>query len=124
MKNYMLTNEDKNQILVSFLETIEGISNKEYQERVWIRGEGAEVDDFDETVCHFFQEGDGIIQKYIEFGIDKNQYELLSEFRDKFKNFCNKNNWPIEFIYTSEWENIRKKAKELLKIFNYKEKLK
>lgn len=120
----MLTNEDKNQILMSLLETIEGISNKEYQQRVWIRGEGPEIDDFDETVCHFFQEGDGIIQRYKEFDLEKKQYKLLNDFRYKFKDFCARNDSPIEFIDTPEWENIRKKAKELLKVFHYKEKLK
>jgi hypothetical protein len=41
---------DRKQILASILETIKGISDKEYQKRVWIRGEGTEVDDFDETL--------------------------------------------------------------------------
>ena len=56
----MLTNESKKQILEFFLEIVEGISDKDYQGRVWIRGEGPECDDFDETVCNFFQDGDGI----------------------------------------------------------------
>ena len=52
----MLTNKAKKQILMSVLETVEHVSNKEYQKRVWIQGEGAEVDDFDETCCNFFGE--------------------------------------------------------------------
>ena len=58
----MLTNEDKKQILESFLETVNGISNKEYQKRIWIRGEGPECDDFTETTCHFFEDSDNILE--------------------------------------------------------------
>ena len=58
-------------ILANFLETIEGISDKEYQKRVWIRGEGPEVDDFTETVCHFFDDGDPILKKYKEYSSTK-----------------------------------------------------
>ena len=58
---------DRKQILVSCLETIKDISDKEYQKRVWIRGEGPEVDDFDEAVCDFFGDGDPIIENYKDF---------------------------------------------------------
>jgi hypothetical protein len=59
-----INREDREQILISVLENIEGIFDKEYQRRVWIRGEGPECDDFDETVCNFFQDGNGIIENY------------------------------------------------------------
>ncbi len=55
--------KDKKQILQSVLETIEIISNKEYQERVWIQGKGPEVSDFDEVCCNFFQDGSGLIKE-------------------------------------------------------------
>lgn len=115
----MLTNEDKKQILESFLETIEGISDKDYQKRIWIRGEGPEVDDFDETVCHFFQEGDGIIEKYKDFGLTERQHQLLKKFRSQFKTFSDENDIPEEFIDTPEWAKITNLANEVLKAFNY-----
>jgi hypothetical protein len=110
---------NRQQILSSFLETIEGISDKEYQRRVWIRGEGPEVDDFDETVCHFFQEGDNILANYKDFRITENQYELLKKFQDNFKAFSDVNDWPQDFIDTLEWAKITKMAKEILEAFNY-----
>jgi hypothetical protein len=116
----MLTDKAKKQILESFLETIEGVSDKEYQKRVWIRGEGPECDDFDETVCHFSQEGDGIIAKYKDFGLTEYQYQILKKFRDKFKAFWKKNDLPQEFIDTPEWANIMDSAKEVLQAFNFK----
>ena len=116
----MLTNGDrKKQILASFLETIKGISDKKYQIRVWICGEGSECDDFTETVCHFGQEGDGIIEDYKDFGLTDAQLQLLTKFRDAFEAFADENDLPQEFIDTPEWETIMMMAKEVLKAFNY-----
>jgi len=114
-----LSDEEKKQILTSVLETIEGISDKGYQKRVWIRGEGPECYDFDEACCDFFGDGDPLIENYKDFGITESQYRLLKTFRDKFRAFSRKNNWPPEFIDTPEWEKIMEMAKEVLKAFNY-----
>jgi hypothetical protein len=116
----MLNKEARKQILTSVLETVEGISNKEYQERVWIRGEGPEVDDFDETVNFFFLDGEGVIEKYKEFELTEDQYQLLKKFRDKFRIFSKENNFPERFIDTPEWTKITEMAKEVLSAFNFK----
>lgn len=116
----MWTNEDRKQILISVLETIEDISDKEYQKRVWIRGEGPEVDDFDETCCNFFGDGDPLLENYKDFGLTESQYFLLKKFRDKFRVFSDENYHPYKFINTSEWEKITEMAKAVLKAFNYK----
>jgi len=111
---------DRIQILISVLDTIEGISNKNYQKRVWLRGEGPEVDDFDETCCNFFGDGDPLLENYKEFGLTENQHQILKKFRDKFRDFANDNYWPQKFIDTPEWASIMNLAKEVLKAFNYK----
>jgi len=115
----MLSNEDRKYIVSEYLRTIHHISSKEYQKRVWIRGEGPECDDFDETVNYFFGEIDSILNEYKEFGITENQFHVLKSFRDKFEVFADKNNWPSEFIDTPEWNEITEMAKEVLKAFNY-----
>jgi hypothetical protein len=115
----MLTNEDRKYILNEFLSNICGISDVEYQKRVWIRGEGPEVDDFDETVCHFFDDGDPILKGYKDYGVTDSQYQLLKQFRDQFMAFSDKYHWPESFIDTSEWTKITEMAKEILKVFNY-----
>ncbi len=123
----MLTDEDKKYILNEFLNNISGISDKEYQKRVWIRGEGPECDDFTETVCHFFDDGDPILKKYKEFNISEDQYHLLSKFRDDFDAFVTGPTLgylPEEFIDTPEWKKIMKMAEEVLKAFNYQKKSK
>lgn len=119
----MLTNEEKKQILAFFLEIIEGISNKDYQRRIWILGEGPEVDDFTETTCHFFEEGDSIIEKYADFGITTKQYKILLQFRNEFNTFVKGPRpggyLPQEFINTAEWTKMTNMAKDVLKAFNY-----
>ncbi len=125
LKNLFIENNSKTmeknrkQIMTTFLSILDNISDKEYQKRIWIRGEGPEVDDFDETVCHFFQEGDGIIEEYKDFGLTEHQYKLLKKFRHQFEIFSDENDFPEEFINTPEWARIMDMAKDVLKAFNY-----
>lgn len=111
---------NRKQILTSFLETIEDISDKEYQRRVWIRGEGPEVDSYDDAVNYYFIECDSILEHYKDFGITESQFQLLKTFRDRFRIFTDENNWPQKFIDSPEWEEITEIAKEVLKAFNDK----
>lgn len=110
---------NRKQIMETFLRIIHHISDKEYQKRVWIKGEGPEVDDFDETVCHFSQEGDGILEKYKDFGLSEDQYKLLRKFHGEFKTFADENYLESEFIDTPEWERITQMAKDVLEAFKY-----
>jgi hypothetical protein len=111
---------NRKQIIETFFRIVEHISDKEYQKRVWIRGEGPEVDDFDETICHFSQEGDGIIEHYKDFGLTEHQYGVLKRFRDRFRAFADENDFPQEFVDSPEWQKIVDMAKGVLKAFNKK----
>ncbi len=115
----MVIDEDRKYILNEHLRNIHHISDKDYQRRIWIRGEGPECNDFDETCCHFFDDGDPILNNYKKFGLTEPQYLLLKKFRDKFRTFSDENNWPHKFIETLEWEGIVDMAKDVLKAFNY-----
>ncbi|MCF7806704.1 MAG: hypothetical protein K9M07_05010 [Simkaniaceae bacterium] len=111
---------DRKQILESCLETIEGIADKEYQKKIWIRGEGPEVDDFNETTCNFFQDGNGIIQNYKDFSLTHEQYQILRKFRDAFESFCSKYEVDNESMLNHpEWTKITEIANEVLKVFDY-----
>ena len=103
----MLTNEEKKHILNKFLKNISHISDKDYQRRIWIKGEGAECDDFDETCCRFFDDGSSVLEKNKDFWI-------------KFEAFADDNNWPHKFIDTPKWNEITEMAKEVWKVFDYK----
>jgi len=115
-----ISNEDRKQILEGFIDIFTRIASKEYQKRVWIKGEGPEVDDFDDTVNDFFVECDSILENYKDFGITEIQHQLLKKFRDQFRTFSDENNWPQGFIDIPEWGKITDMAKEILKAFNYK----
>ena len=114
------TEEDKRYILNQHLRNVSHISDKEYQERVWLRGEGPEVDDFGETVCYFFDAGDPILKQYKAYHITEDQYYLLTQFRDVFEEFADENDFPEEFIDTPEWQKIMDMAQEVLVAFKYK----
>ena len=119
-----LTNEQKSDILNLVINKVRDISDIQYQKRVWIRGEGPEWDDFDETVCLFLHEGNGVLEKYKDFDLTEIQYQILKKFRNAFRDFAQENHSEPEFIDTPEWENITKMAKEVLETFHYTEKKK
>ncbi len=118
----MLTDELKRHILQQHLTTIYHISDKEYQRRIWIRGEGPEWDDFDETCCCFFGDLDidSVLENHKDFWMTDVQYEVLKKFRDEFRKFSDDNNLPQLFIDTPEWTTITLLAKKVLEVFNYR----
>lgn len=106
-------------VVEGFLDNLYRISNKEYQIRIWIEGAGPECHDFDEAVNDFFGDGDPILENYQDYGLSQNQYRLLKRFRDEFRVFADKNDFPVLFINTPEWKIIVDMAKDVLKAFNY-----
>lgn len=114
----MLTKKVGKQMLKNLLEIILDISDKEYQQRVWIRGEGPEVDDFTETACSFFDNGDPVLNAYKKCGITECQFQILKKFRDQFRAFYQKHAYESKFIDTPEWEKIMQMAKEVLHTFD------
>ena len=67
-----LSDEDMKYILMEYLRNISHIADKKYQERVWVRAEGPECDDYTESICHFFDDGDPIIENYQDYDINEN----------------------------------------------------
>ena len=121
----MLTSEDKKYILSEFLRKISHLSDEGYQRRVWVQGKGPEVNDFDEAVCHFFDDGDPILKNHKDYGMTNNQYHLLIKFRDIFDAFVDgpRPYLPQDFIDTPEWSRIMNMAEEVLKAFNYQKNI-
>jgi hypothetical protein len=108
---------NNNSALEALLEEIIGIADKEYQRRIWIRGEGPECDDFDETVCRYSNAADSIFEEYEAYSISEIQLSLLKEFHKEFKKFWQENDLPQLFIDTPEWTKITEMAQDILKIF-------
>lgn len=118
----MLTEDDKKNILNHHLDNIWGISNKDYQRRIWIHGEGPECGDFDETCNRFFPTIYDILENYKDFKIKENQYLILKKFTEEFAKFSDDNYHPERFIDSPEWTQIMERAKEVLTTFNYQKK--
>ena len=122
----MTTNREP--LLESFLDTIAGISDKEYQERVWVRVEGPEWDDMDETYNYFFDNGEPIIDEYRKYNLTEVQYKLVVELRnklDKFEDNCilsKPYKTEEQLVNLPEWQEIRDLAKKVCKSFNYERK--
>lgn len=114
-----LTDKDKKNLLKELLRTFAGIADKEYQRRVWIKGEGPECDDFTETVCQLYEEGESVLEDYKSFGITDLQHHLIINFLKEFRYFACENNYPEEFIDTLKWEKFITMAKEILVTFDY-----
>lgn len=112
---------NKKKILTSHLETIFGIADQEYQERVWIRGEGPEVDDYTESMCHFFDDGDPIISNYKDYAITEEQLSLMLKLRAAIRDFDSNIRFELgfDFIHSPEWSKITLMAKEVLHAFDY-----
>ncbi len=117
----MLTEKERQQILANLLALVRDISDKAYQIRVWIEARGPECQDYDEVVNNLFDEADGIIAAYQDFGLSEKQCKTLREFREAFENFNDEDRPYLEkdFIDTPEWAEIINMAKDVLKAFNY-----
>ncbi len=121
-------NSDRRQILDSFLENIAGISDQKYQERVWVRIEGPECDDIDDTILDFFDDGNPILDNFRDFEITDTQHRILMELHKKLDIFTKTYGvfYPYksteQLINTPEWLEIRELAKTVLQAFNYQKK--
>ncbi len=121
----MTSKVNRKQILEEFLKNIACLSDKNYQERVWIRAEGPECDDIDDTVCDFFDDGDFILKERKSFEITDNQldaltklYEKLRIFADDFEIYSPDKSTEI-LLKNPAWGEIRDLAKTTLSTFNY-----
>jgi hypothetical protein len=114
-----LNEEEKKYTFNEYIRHISHIQDRDYQTRIWIRGEGPECQAFDDAVCDFFDIGDPILKEYKGFGITEDQYKLLKRLRDEFRIFADKNDFPELFIDTPEWAKIIELAKDVLRAFNY-----
>ena len=121
----MISDEDRKQILDSFIENIACMSDKEYQERVWVRAEGPECDDIDDTICDFFDEA-YVLEKYKDFGITGRQNELLMTLHGKLRKFTDaygvysSDKSTEKLIVLPQWKEIRDISKKILSAFNFK----
>ena len=120
----MINDVNKKQILNSFIENIACIADEKYQERVWVRAEGPECDDIDDTLCDFFDEG-YVLEKYKDFGITNDQYQLLITLHEKLRKFADtfeiysSGKSTEKLIHLPQWQEIREASKKVLEAFKF-----
>lgn len=112
-------------ILKSLLDVVSTISDLKYQERVWIKGLGPECSSFEETMCNFFDDfnAEEILINYKEYNISDKQYQILLKFYNRLRKFSDKTPSLVHeenIIFDPKWTEIRKLAKDVLKVFDYK----
>ena len=118
-----MRDKDKEGVLKRFLETIFEISDKDFQERIWIKGLGPECSSFEEAICDFFDDLEPIFKNYKEFEITDAQYEKVIQLRDELQKYCDKVPEIVneeEILSDPAWDKIIEEAKEVLKTFDYK----
>ena|SRR3970040_422076 len=77
------------EVLDRFLDQIiEPLGNPEYQERIWVRGEGPEIGSYDEDTMNFNEDCEKILEKPEDFeGIDEENIKLLQILYDMIAAF-------------------------------------
>lgn len=71
------------------IDVIKAISDIEFQERIWVRGEGPEVSSFDEEMNFFFDTLEIIdFSKKQEYGFSEEQVNSIYLIRDALDNYC------------------------------------
>lgn len=119
----------RQQILEEFLKNIVRLSDEKYQERVWVKAEGPECNDIDDSVCDFFDDGNPILEKYKDYGISESQYRLLMTLHEKLRKFTDAfgiyspEKSTEKLIQLSQWQEIREISKKVLKSFNFNKKI-
>ncbi len=111
---------EKECILENLLNALGDITNLSYQKRIWILGEGPEVDSFDDAVNDYFQWGDIVVADPEMFGLTELQRQSLRIFHQSFDHFADDNNDPELFIDTPEWKEIMEMARKVLDAFGWK----
>ncbi len=112
------------EILKGLLYVIANIADPEYQNRIWIKGEGPQCSSFEETMCNFFDdyEAEDVLNKYKKYGLSSRQYRMLKKFYKCLRNYSDKTTafYDIEIVNDLKWHKIQKMAKEVLEVFDYK----
>jgi hypothetical protein len=118
-----MSEESRKNVLNNVLHRVLGVSDKEYQKRVWIKGIGPECDDFDETSEYILGDGPAILEEAKHLRFTDYQYNSLKTFIDEYEAFGDNPSlgccMPELFLDTPEWTKITELAAEVIKAFDY-----
>ena len=106
------------------LGVVADIGDREFQERVWIRGEGPEVSSFDEIMCTLFDDSqlDALIDECRSLGLHKEGIDGLAGLRDALNAYPDREDRSsdAEIVRDPKWIEITERANEVLARFPFK----
>jgi hypothetical protein len=113
---------DRETWLTHILEAIRDLADEDYQERVWVRGEGSEVDSSTEAVCRLIDDYDlptFLVEAAKKAWISKHQLTALEKLDAALTCYAinGEDAGDATRIQTPERQRIRKLAKATLETF-------
>ena len=95
---------------------IDPMADREYQIRIWVKGDGPECDSFDETINEFYYFFDILDSNYKEYGLIDEEFKLIRELEEKVDAFCEVT--PVigidsEIVNDPRWVLITEFAKKI-----------
>ena len=96
-------------------EVVQSLADGPYQERVWARGEGNEVDSYDESINSFFYFYRSIKEDHKKYGLSEGEFEKIKHLEKRIREHSRASNmgYDEEIIAHPLWENVIKAAKDV-----------
>jgi len=108
--------EIKEQVRKSVTKYIRILIDKKYQERIWAKFEGPEVDSYADFICDFYPLLEEIVDNSKKFSLSEKEEFLLKNLYEKLDAYDDKapENDDARIVYDPKWDEIRVFAKVVL----------
>lgn len=107
---------NKQEWLQGIYKIVTEISDRTFQERIWIKGEGPQVSSWTEVICRLFDDYDfdSFLDEYAtQIGISSTLHKHLYQLRDKLNTYQQKET-DAEIVVDPEWQQISQFAQDIL----------
>jgi len=105
------------------LDNIQCLASKSFQERVWLKGLGPEVDDYNEAISMYYSsipKDEAEALERLKTAFTEKEIDIIMQFHRVLDNFITKNGWELsheELMENLEWINVREEAKKVCDYF-------
>jgi len=111
---------------IEALDNIQCLASQSFQERVWLRGDGPEEDDYNEAILMYYssipKNQDEALER-LNSAFDKKEIEVIMNFHKILNSFIYKHGWDLthkELLENLDWINVRNEAKKVCDHFDVK----
>ena len=113
----MFSDVDQDVLTERLFDVLRVISDSEYQQRVWIAGEGEDVSSYEDTICELFD--DLCFDEYLADPENRSRpaYDALLNFREDLTSFLYRFNnlQSKDVVVHPKWQEIQKSARAIIK---------